>query len=301
MKNYEKKFKDKSGLKWADRAGEPKTGKYAYVERSYNPDSDDEDDVKAEADDDDNDAEKPPPAECTLKVPVQDLMKLIFNQSYFNAAMSDLNYDANKLPLGKLSKATIARGFQALKDLSVLLDKHDTASRDEVEELSNRYYSVIPHAFGRNRPPVIRENDLLKKEIDLLESLSDMKDAAALLKGSLKDTSGIHELDRQFAGLNMNEMEPLDHKSTEYNELESYLHDTKGASHYMNYKVEDIFRIERKGEFDRFDKSEFAKIKSNRRLLWHGSRVTNFGGILGQGLRIAPPEAPVSGYSKLVK
>jgi poly [ADP-ribose] polymerase 2/3/4 len=28
----------------------------------------------------------------------------------------------------------------------------------------------------------------------------------------------------------------------------------------------------------------------------HGSRATNYGGILGQGLRIAPPEAPVSGY-----
>lgn len=30
--------------------------------------------------------------------------------------------------------------------------------------------------------------------------------------------------------------------------------------------------------------------------MWHGSRATNFGGILSQGLRIAPPEAPVSGY-----
>jgi len=31
-------------------------------------------------------------------------------------------------------------------------------------------------------------------------------------------------------------------------------------------------------------------------LLWHGSRTTNFAGILTQGLRIAPPEAPVTGY-----
>lgn len=31
-------------------------------------------------------------------------------------------------------------------------------------------------------------------------------------------------------------------------------------------------------------------------MLWHGSRLTNFVGILSQGLRIAPPEAPVSGY-----
>ena len=31
-------------------------------------------------------------------------------------------------------------------------------------------------------------------------------------------------------------------------------------------------------------------------LLWHGSRLTNWMGILSQGLRIAPPEAPVTGY-----
>ncbi len=62
-------------------------------------------------------------------------------------------------------------------------------------------------------------------------------------------------------------------------------------------QVQDIFRIERDGEKDRFTKSPYAKVKqSDRRLLWHGSRCTNFGGILSQGLRIAPPEAPVSGY-----
>ena len=31
-------------------------------------------------------------------------------------------------------------------------------------------------------------------------------------------------------------------------------------------------------------------------LLWHGSRLTNWVGIISQGLRIAPPEAPVTGY-----
>jgi hypothetical protein len=31
-------------------------------------------------------------------------------------------------------------------------------------------------------------------------------------------------------------------------------------------------------------------------LLWHGSRLTNFVGILRNGLRIAPPEAPATGY-----
>lgn len=48
--------------------------------------------------------------------------------------------------------------------------------------------------------------------------------------------------------------------------------------------------------YGRFDESSFGSMNADRRLLWHGSRATNFGGILSQGLRIAPPEAPVSGY-----
>lgn len=35
---------------------------------------------------------------------------------------------------------------------------------------------------------------------------------------------------------------------------------------------------------------------STRTLLWHGSRLSNWVGILSQGLRVAPPEAPVTGY-----
>lgn len=35
---------------------------------------------------------------------------------------------------------------------------------------------------------------------------------------------------------------------------------------------------------------------SLRTLLWHGSRLSNWVGILSQGLRVAPPEAPVTGY-----
>lgn len=34
----------------------------------------------------------------------------------------------------------------------------------------------------------------------------------------------------------------------------------------------------------------------NRKLLFHGSGVSNFLGLLAQGMRIAPPEAPATGY-----
>ncbi|CAG8115131.1 unnamed protein product, partial [Penicillium nalgiovense] len=131
---------------------------------------------------------------------------------------------------------------------------------------------------------------------DLLEALTDM-DVANEIMVSSKEDDDTHPLDRQFQSLGMEEMTELDHKSTEFSELENYLQNSRGETHSMSYKVINIFRIERQGENDRFNSSPYAKIQnSDRRLLWHGSRSTNFGGILSQGLRIAPPEAPVNGY-----
>lgn len=267
----------------------------AYVEKNYNPDSEDEDDESEGAINggtkDDSDR---PAVASKLARPIQDLVELIFNQKYQQEALDSMNYDTNKMPLGKLSKGTISRGFQALKDLATLIDNPTTSY--DIEQLSNRYYSLIPHSFGRNRPTIINNKILLKKEIDLLESLSDMKEAADMLKASLKDDSHLNQLDRQFQTLGMDEMEALGHQSSEFSELSDYLQNSKGATHNVRYTVQDIFRIQRKGEFERFNASPYAKTAGNRRLLWHGSRVTNFAGILSQGLRIAPPEAPATGY-----
>lgn len=146
MSQFEKKFKAKSGLNWDARGDKPKAGKYAYVERSYVPDSDVDDD----ASDDDAEVKEVKEArrksvQCSLDPPTRKLMELIFNQRYFDQAMSDLNYDADKLPLGKLSKAMINRGFQALKDLAALLQDNSLAETDyelsvaeAIEHLSNR-------------------------------------------------------------------------------------------------------------------------------------------------------------------
>merc|ERR1719391_685984 len=55
-------------------------------------------------------------------------------------------------------------------------------------------------------------------------------------------------------------------------------------------EVMDVFRLNKHQESDKF------RDVGNKRLLYHGSRISNWAGILGQGLRIAPPEAPVTGY-----
>ena len=55
-------------------------------------------------------------------------------------------------------------------------------------------------------------------------------------------------------------------------------------------EVVDLFSLDKEAETKKF------KDCGNTKLLYHGSRLSNWAGILSQGLKIAPPEAPATGY-----
>lgn len=65
-----------------------------------------------------------------------------------DAHLKELNYDANKLPLGKLAKSTILQGFSVLKTLSEVINDPNGTTAGELggwanacEKLSGDYYS----------------------------------------------------------------------------------------------------------------------------------------------------------------
>lgn len=208
LEEFEKKFKSKAGLTWQNRLDPPKKGKYTFIEKNYEEESDDDDETVKSA------GQAKEEVESALPVAVQDLMSFIFNKNHFLSAMASMSYDAKKLPLGKLSKRTLRAGFQLLKDLSELVatpglatSRYGTTFQAATEDLSDQYFTTIPHVFGRNRPPVLNRDDNIKKELELLEALTDMEVADNIMKES-RDEETIHELDRQFKSLNMSEMTP---------------------------------------------------------------------------------------------
>ena len=102
--------------------------------------------------------------------------------------MFSLNYDANKLPLGKLSDNTLRKGNLVLKEISEVLNdpmlaatKYGRSQTQVLSDLTSRYYSIIPHIFGRNVPPVVNTVDRLKREIELIESLGEMEIATEII------------------------------------------------------------------------------------------------------------------------
>ena len=149
LKEFDKKFKDKSGHKWEDRSEPAKKGKYTFLEKNY---EDDDDDQAADQGNDEKKADEP---EIDSKLPrqTQRLMELIFNQNHFNAVLEQIGYNANKLPLGKLSKATLKQGFEHLHELASLIkhpslaqNKYST-SQTEVSLAGNLFLVAYYHVF----------------------------------------------------------------------------------------------------------------------------------------------------------
>ena len=83
-------------------------------------------------------------------------------------------------------------------------------------------------------------------------------------------------------------------ENDEWKLVKRYLKNTHGPTHTeYSLRLKHVWKVEREEEARRYRQFE---ADGNRMLLWHGSRTTNFAGILSQGLRIAPPEAPATGY-----
>ena len=94
-----------------------KPGKYMWLERDYNAEDDDGSENKGVSQKRQGKQKEEEEPEPEVKAPpeVQTLVQFIFNTSFISAHLAEMNYDANKLPLGKLAKNTILAGFAVLK------------------------------------------------------------------------------------------------------------------------------------------------------------------------------------------
>ncbi|CAN6171745.1 unnamed protein product [Urochloa humidicola] len=220
-----------------------------------------------------------------------ELMKMLFNVETYRAAMTEFEINMSEMPLGKLSKENIQKGFEALTEIQNLLkntaDQTLAVRESLIVAASNRFFTLIPSIH----PHIIRDEDELMIKAKMLEALQDIEIASKLVGF---DNDNDESLDDKYMKLHCN-ITPLPHDSEDYKLVERYLLNTHAPTHKdWSLELEEVFTLDRDGELDKY--SRYKNNLHNKMLLWHGSRLTNFVGILSQGLRIAPPEAPVTGY-----
>uniref|UniRef100_A0A8B9TKI9 Poly [ADP-ribose] polymerase n=1 Tax=Anas platyrhynchos TaxID=8839 RepID=A0A8B9TKI9_ANAPL len=266
-----RKFREKTKNSWAERENfVAQPGKYTLIE--VQPGADGVDGGKVP---------KRRVLPCTLDKTTQDLVALIFSSDMFRDAMKTMNIDVKKMPLGKLSKQQIARGFEALEELEAAL-KEQPPRAARLEELSSRFYTIVPHNFGRARPPLIDSPDLLRAKKDMLLVLADIEVAQSLQAQKAEEEEEeevAHPLDQDYALLCC-QLSLLDPSSREHQLIQNYVVQTGNQARILN-----IWVVAREGEDKSFQAHDHLE---HRRLLWHGTNVAVIAAILRNGLRIMP-------------
>lgn len=227
---------------------------------------------------------------------VLNTMTFLFDETIMRDTLISFNIDLHLMPLGKVTQLEIAGAFYVLARLKILLSRRKTkAQRLDREllilELSNQFYSYIPHAFDIRRPEKIDTLALHEAKCEMLYNLKKVQFAYGLAHSAAGHLENPY--DECYRKLNTI-LQPLEKDSEDHKMICEYACNSH-APYHTNYSLEvlNTFAVERIGEKERF--AEFAKM-SNRMLLWHGSRLTNFASILSNGLKIAPPGVVLAGH-----
>ena len=290
-KDFKKKFRDKTKNSWDDRENfTPVPGKYTLIEMDAQDETDNAEMVEKLEQLDDASGVPAPVSnkkvkKCTLDEATQSLIKLIFNNDMFKEQMAKMNIDVKKMPLGKLSKSQIAKGFEVLEELEEAIKGN---KRSSMETLTSRFYTLIPHSFGRQRPPLIGDTNTVSLKYDMLSVLGDIEIAQNLQKVEVKkeeEEELDHPLDLNYNVLKCG-LKHLDPDSERFKLIKTYTDNTKTSSGWNSgIELLDVWEVEREGSSDRF--AEHKDI-THRKLLWHGTNVAVVVAILKTGLRIMP-------------
>ena len=203
-----------------------------------------------------------------------------------------MDLDENDSKKGKKSKGKGRKKEKSSSngEIKTLKDKTEAiiSKTNEIMALSSRYYELIPKEKYKNSCilPFDRLDDV-KNEIQIIDNLTYVEKAVNILLGANNKINSINPLDYIYNSL-QTYFELLKNDSPEFMTIEKYINNTSSFD-----KVINIFRVTRKGETERINK---FKDLPNHYLLFHGTKIFNLIGIFSNGLKIAPPEAPMTGY-----
>ncbi|RZC62704.1 hypothetical protein C5167_024465, partial [Papaver somniferum] len=260
------------------------------------------------------------PGVTKLDSRIAKFISLICNVSMMKEQMIEIGYNAKILPLDELSKSTISKGYEALNNISeAITDERDKNTLVQLSGYAFDFPSKTSTLLSLMTTVskkcvaefIIDTPQKLKSKIKMVEALGEIELATKLLKDE-DDTKG--DLLNAWYNRLQCELQAIDADSKDYLMIEKYMRNTHlNADSSYSVDIVQFFRVSTKFESEPFRKigfviacrSSFANsssssvqfsITKNRMLLWYGSRLANWTGILSQGLHIAPPQSPVSGY-----
>ncbi|KAF3396362.1 hypothetical protein F1880_006806 [Penicillium rolfsii] len=253
-------------------------------------------------------------SEVTIKITdaVMGLLKLLFGHTNKMAIQYFFNEIAN---CRVKAIGNVHLGEDALQTAIVILDKlaHTLTENEKrkatrsslnskfalarAKYLKECYFGLLGIAGRSFSELPATDPDWLRREREDVHLLLKLRIAVNRASRFYNNTIA-PRVQQAFQTLGLAEIKKVRKGSQEYKGLYDYLYSSVGSLHTAQYKeVISIFRIERRGESERYHKWRSANSDKigQRCLLWHGSGCEKFIGILSQGLRVGLVEKSAGG------
>ena len=169
---------------------------------------------------------------------------------------------------------------------------------DQINKYSNDFYELIPQMnYNYEKLVPISNEKELDAQLCTLNQLNNAQIACRILMGAkyAMNTLNKNPFDYVYSCINC-KLDLLNPNDSEAQYILRYIWTDKQAD--VKGQVKRIFKFERPGEQDRFDKVQLpsgsSKLK-NRFMLWHGTGTENLISIMCRGLIKAPHDAKWNG------
>jgi poly [ADP-ribose] polymerase len=210
---------------------------------------------------------------------VQRLVRYIYDEAttaLTSTVAAKITANGIETPLGILTIGQIEKGEKILTDMYDLFKHKAKNLPKELERLSGDFYTAIPHRIGRSRSAVATA------VINTLEAFEQKQSTLQLMKDMLQvNGEGGNvlfnaKIDAEYEALKCN-LGYVDHDSSTFRAIGEHV--IKSLIKTKKVAIKNIFTLKRDGEWD-----GFTKEVGNERLLFHGSRIQNWVGILSRGI-----------------
>jgi poly [ADP-ribose] polymerase len=225
-------------------------------------------------------AAAPAPAASKLHAGIQELVRYIYDEAkgaLTSTVAAKITAHGIETPLGILTLGQIEKGEAILTALYDLFQDKKAARRDdEMLRLSGEFYTAVPHRIGRSRAAVagavINTLEGFEQKQQTLQLMKDMLQVNGEAGNVLFDA----RIDQEYDALRCR-VEWIEPGSSEFKEMADHVVRSQVKS--KTIKVKNLFRLRRDAEWE-----QFAGSVGNPRLLFHGSRIQNWVGILSRGI-----------------
>ncbi|XP_055374938.1 poly [ADP-ribose] polymerase-like [Condylostylus longicornis] len=228
---------------------------------------------------------------------VIDIIGMIFKEDEMLGIISEYSINPSLIIANKLTADMILEALKKLSSLAMSFANHMNGNGSSssggafaVFKKKKDPLSDFLKLMQFIQQPVITTTQQIQHYSHGLNDILLIKDALDIINEHRGDPNLFY---RYYKAL-QTKIRPVVQDDDEYKKILEYLEKSHGPTHdNFSLDIVDIFKISRRAEFRKYD--HFKKNFGFPKLLWFGTRRTNYPSILLNGLQIAPQQSPSIG------